>query len=105
MIVGKCWVEMVPGPIVSLAHGAPESRLRPVTDPGLRVGSYVGGKDRAEWRRDRNASGEALAARRGMTGVAIAERCKLRTATHERGVQAVRIGRGNRVNGRVPRPS
>ncbi len=68
--------------IDALAHGALESRFRPAADASVRIGRDVGGHHRAERRRQAEPAGERLAARRGVAGVAVANRGEFGTAAH-----------------------
>src|SRR6516225_9498731 len=52
-------------------HGAPEGRLRPAADAGLRIGGDVGRIDRAEGGRHLIAASESLPAPCGVTRRAI----------------------------------
>jgi hypothetical protein len=83
VLVGKRGIEMPALAVQALAQRAPERGLRPGSDPGFGLGGDVGAVDRAEGRLQRPAAGVGLAARRGMTAVAVAQRCKLRALAHQ----------------------
>ena len=103
MIVGKCRVEMPAVAIDARAHGAAERGFGPSADPGLWIGRDIGGKDRAERCRHRQAAGKILAAAHGVAIAAISDRRKLAAALDQTGIEGLRFWRIDRGNRRPPR--
>ena len=83
MVVGEGRVEVVALAVDALVHGAPKGLERPRADAGLRVGRDVGGVDGAERRRQGEAAGIGLAARRGVADGAIPDRRQHLSLLHE----------------------
>ena len=84
-------------------HGAPEGRLRPGADAGLRIGRDVGRIDRAERGCHLVTAGELLAALCGVTRRAIAAARKSFTLRDQLRREAASSRPRDRSDGRLPR--
>ena len=93
MIVWKCGIEMPPGAIDAIVHGAQKILAAPESDTGIRIGRDVGRMDRAEGRRQRQSAGEWLASGLGVAGTAVADGGELRALGHDGGVEQSSLGR------------
>ena len=71
--IGHCGIKPLTAGAYALAHGADEIGFAPGAQTEIAVGRDVGRGDLAEGRLQHGAAGERLAARRGVTALAIAQ--------------------------------